>query len=152
MGNFNQHKDQLLLKRKTWVDPFAPNLEEKIDHGLDILGINTKIEQTTTTRQLVTRQKHAMNQLATFKVQLEVDFEDDPDTLKQLEDKLGFSRHYNQVRSGDQEALIQLLAALKQNVSPEVKTQIKDAGTDIAIIDELITMRDEINEINIKGV
>jgi hypothetical protein len=83
---------------------------------------------------------------------LEVDFEDDPDTLKQLEDMLGFSRYYSQVRSGGQEALIQLLSAVKQNMTPEVRLQIEDAGMDGAIIDELIALRDEINEMNIKQV
>ena len=50
MKNFNQHKDRLVTKRKTWADPFAINLENRIGSALDIIGVNTKIEQTDTTR------------------------------------------------------------------------------------------------------
>jgi len=150
MGNFEQYKDQLVAKRKTWADPFAVNLEERIGNALDILGINTRAEQTSVTRQLVKTQNLALEKLATFKIQLDVDFEDDPNKLRDLEQKLGFSRHYSQVRSGNQEALIQLLTAFKQNMTPEVRQEIEGAGMDGAIIDELIAMRDEVNEINIK--
>jgi hypothetical protein len=109
LENFTQHKDQLVAKRKTWKDPFADQLKNKIGNALDILGINTKTEQTATTRQLVTRQTQALDHLTTFKIQAEVDFEDDPDTMTLIEDGLGFSKQYSSAKSGSQEALIELL-------------------------------------------
>jgi hypothetical protein len=68
MENFDQYADRLIAKRKTWSEPFATNLKEKIGNALDILGINTKVEQTTTTRQLVNKQNQALDHLATFKI------------------------------------------------------------------------------------
>jgi len=150
LENFTQHKDQLVSKRKTWKDPFADQLKNKIGNALDILGINTKTEQTATTRQLVTRQTQALDHLTTFKIQAEVDFEDDPDTLTLIEDGLGFSKQYSSAKSGSQEALIELLTNFKTNMTPELRQKIEAAGTDGAIIDELIGMRDEINDMNIK--
>ena len=108
------------------------------------------MEQTKTTREIVTTQKQATDNLLTFKIQLEVDFEDDPDTLRQMENNLGFSRLYNAAKSGEQEALIQLLSVFKQNMSPALKKQIMQAGMNGDIIDELIDMRDQINKLNIK--
>ena len=150
LENFDHHLDQLIAKRKSWKNPFAKNLQFKIDNALDILGVNTKVEQTKTTRELVTTQKQATDNLLTFKIQLEVDFEDDPDTLRQMENNLGFSRLYNAARSGEQEALIQLLSVFKQNMSPALKKKIVQAGMNGEIIDELIDMRDQINKLNIK--
>jgi hypothetical protein len=150
LENFTQHKDQLVAKRKTWKDPFADQLKNKIGNALDILGINTKTEQTATTRQLVTRQTQALDHLTTFKIQAEVDFEDDPDTMTLIEDGLGFSKQYSSAKSGSQEALIELLTNFKTNMTPELRKKIEAAGTDGAIIDELIGMRDEINDMNIK--
>ncbi len=150
MESFIQYKTALVAKRKSWADPFADDLQLKIGNALDILGINTKVEQTSTTRQLVAIQNQALENLVTFKIQLEVDFDDDPDTLKLMEDRLGFTGHYSQVRTGEQEALIQLLTIFKRNMKPELRQQIEDAGMDGAIIDELINMRDPINETNIR--
>jgi len=150
LENFDLYKDQLIAKRKTWADPFVPNLRQKIANALNILGVNTLAEQTAVTRTLVSMQKKAMDLLVTFKIQLEVDFEDDTDTLKQLEDLLGFSRHYKKVRSEGQEAIIELLTAVKENMTSEIRQQIEEAGTDGAIIDELIDMRDEIHSLNVK--
>jgi len=150
MENFEQHKDQLIAKRKTWADPFADELKSKIEKALDILGINTKIEQTATTRQLVNRQAKALENVTTFKIQTEVDFEDDPGMLKQIEDALGFSKSYDRAKSGSQEALIELLTTFKINMTPELRKKIENAGTDGAIIDELIDMRDEINTLNVQ--
>ena len=150
LENFDHHLDQLIAKRISWKNPFAKNLQFKIDNALDILGVNTKVEQTKTTRELVTTQKQATDNLLTFKIQLEVDFEDDPDTLRQMENNLGFSRLYNAARSGEQEALIQLLSVFKQNMSPAIKKQIVQAGMNGEIIDELIDMRDQINKLNVK--
>jgi chitinase len=151
MESFNNHKKVLVGKRKTWAEPFAADLQQKIGNALDIiLGANTKIEQTSTTRQLVTIQYQTVEDLVTFKIQLEVDFDDDPDTLKIIEDRLGFTRLYDQVYAGGQEALIQLLTVFKRNMKPELRQQIEDAGMDGASIDELINMRDPIHETNIR--
>ena len=150
MEGFIQHKPALVAKRKSWADPFAGDLQLKIGKALDILGINTKAEQTTATRQVVAIQNQALGNLLTFKIQLEVDFDDDPDTLKLIENRLRFSKLYSQAQTGQQEALIQLLATFKQNMDPLLKQQIEDSGMDGAIIDELISMRDQMNEANIR--
>lgn len=150
LKNFELHTDALVAKRKTWADPFAGDLQIKINAGLELLGINTKTLQTEVTSELVTLQKQALENLVTFKIQLEVDFEDEPKELKKIENKLGFSRHHEQVQSGDQQALIQMLTAFKQNMSLKLKEQIEEAGTDGQSIEDLILMRDQINDINIQ--
>jgi hypothetical protein len=79
-----------------------------------------------------------------------VDFEEAPKELKKIENKLGFLQHYEQVRTGDQQALVKLLTAFKQNMSRKLKQQIEAAGTDGQFIEDLIDMRDQINETNIR--
>ena len=150
MKNFDQHKAILLIKRKTWADPFAADLQKDIDDALELLGINTKTQQTEVTSELITLQKQALENLATFKIQLEVDFEEEPKELKKIENKLGFARHYDQVRTGDQQALVQLLTAFRKNMSPKLKKQIEAAGIDGQIMEDLIDMRDPINDTNIQ--
>ena len=95
-------------------------------------------------------QKKVIDGLTTFEIQLEVDFEDEPKTLKKFEDKLGFTRLYEAVRSGSQEAVVELLTTFKQNMKPDIRTKIEAAGTDGASIDELIEMRDQPNNLNIR--
>jgi hypothetical protein len=150
MENFNKHKASLVAKRSSWADPYAKRLQHKIDAGLELLGVNTKDKQTKATRELLKQQKQAVDDLGLIKVQLEVDFEDDPTQLKLMEDQLGFTRHYDQVQKGDQEALIQLLSVFKKNMSPELKQQIEEAGSNGQTIEDLIAMRDQINEMNIR--
>jgi len=150
LGNFKKNKDQLIPRRKTWADPFAAELEGRIGNALDILGVNTRIDQTDTTRELVSKQSETLADLASFKIQLEVDFDDDPQKLKEIENKLGFSRYYNKARNDQQEALIQLLSTFKENMSPALRQEIEDAGIDGELIDQLIAMRDEINALNVR--
>ena len=150
MQNFDLHKDQLVSKRKNWADPFGPNLHEGINSALDILGIDTKINQTAATRQLMSLQTKALADLATFKIQLEVDFEDKPEKLQEILKNLGFTRHYNSATDEQQEAVVQLLSAFKKNMSPELRQEIEAAGIDGVIIDDLIAMRDPLNALNVQ--
>ena len=129
---------------------FAPALKARVGKALDLLGVNTKIEQTATTRQLVSLQSKILADLATFRIQLQVDFEDKPEKLEEILQQLGFTRYYNQARDEQQEAVIQLLSAFKQNMNPELRQEIEDAGIDGEIIDGLMAMRDQINDLNVQ--
>jgi hypothetical protein len=82
--------------------------------------------------------------------QLEVDFEDVPDKLQEIEKKLGFTRHYSNARYEKQEAMVQLLSAFKINMKPELRQQIEDARMDGEIIDGLIAVRDVFNDLNVR--
>jgi hypothetical protein len=144
-----ENKAFLISKRSSWKDPFLPNIALTIDNGFkNILGISPLKDQKEATVALYAAVDAVKPQLAVFKTQVTVDFKEskrDKDILKNL----GYGQ-YAKVQRGDQEALVELLTTFRKNMTPELKQEIADAGTDAAIIEEIISYADVVKDRNVK--
>lgn len=149
MKRFNRRKERLINERPKWADPFAPNLEARIKNALKILGVNTKDVQTAATRVLKSEVKQAITDLKTFKIQLEIDFEEEPEKGELILKKLGFDRHYKEASKEEQEGSIEMLWAFNENMTPELRQEIIDSGTKAELIDGLLGMGDVISDLNV---
>lgn len=149
MKRFNRHKEKLVNERPKWADPYGPNLEARIKAALKILGVNTKDVQTAVTRVLKSELRQAITDLVTFKIQLEIDFEDEPEKGELILKKLGFDRHYKEASLQEQEGSIEMLSAFNENMTPELRQEIIDSGTRAELIDGLLGMRDVVADLNV---
>lgn len=145
-----KHQVFLVSKRPKWADPFFKDLAERIDAAFsNILGIDNAKEMRTATQVLLTIQAKALRDLSEFKVQLEADFKNNKNRLLELLTNLGFSQHYKQVQQKDQQAMINLLFQFKQNMSPELQTEITDAGTPETLITAITGYANELKNSNV---
>ncbi|MGB4776666.1 MAG: hypothetical protein WBP45_15920 [Daejeonella sp.] len=145
-----KHQVFLAGKRPKWADPFFKDLAEHIDAAFsNILGIDNAKEMRTATQALLTIQAKALRDLSEFKVQLEADFKDNKNRLLELLTNLGFSQHYKQVHQKDQQAMVDLLFQFKLNMSPELQTEITNAGTRGTLITAITGYADELKNSNV---
>lgn len=148
--NAKLNKADLVAKRSTWVDPFFPDLETRIDNLIKTyLGIDSAKSLRNSTLALRSIQAKAITKLGDVKAQIESDFVKEPETKKELLTNLGFTSYYVQAANKNQEATVNLLFQFKQNMTAAVKTQITSKGTAAATIDEIISYADDLKEANV---
>ena len=148
--NFKTYKTELTAVNSTWADPFIDDLETRVNTAINKhLGIDTKSLQKLATGDIHKLQKEAGDKLALFKTVLSVNFESNKDRLQWILDTLGFTRHLKNTQNNDQEALIQLLAQFKENMTPELITEITDTGMAENIITGIINMAENVRDADV---
>jgi Ni,Fe-hydrogenase maturation factor len=150
------NKAFLISKRARWRDAFFDALKTRIENAFkNILGIDNLKEQRKATDTLLQAIDEVTPLLAEFKVQIEVDFEDDnreAEILKQL----GFGL-LPKVQNNNQEALAELLSTFAKNMTPTLKQEIIDEEIDAALIDQIssyatIIIADNVDQEKEKGI
>jgi hypothetical protein len=145
-----EHKPFLITKRANWVDPFFPDLESRIDNAFtNFLGIDNAQQMREATRTVLGIEANALPALSEFKVQLMEDFKNNKSRRDEILTNLGFTSHLKAAQQRDQEALIQLLLSFKLNMTPALKTEITNAGTDAATITSIIGYAQVLKDSNI---
>lgn len=146
-GTLNENLGDLSIARSNWNETFASDLSTKIDNAIDnYLGLDKKKELRDATSKLSALQAPALRDLSFLKTQIEVDF---PKEAKEIEKKLGYNKNLRDVQKGDQEALIQLLYTFKKGMNDNLKNQIVEKGTNVALIDRIIGYADQLKEANV---
>lgn len=140
----------LVDKRPKWADPFFSDIEKKVKNAFsNILGIDNAKEMRGATQIVTAIQEKALNDLAEFKVQLEVDFKDNKPRLKEILINLGFNEYLKKAQRKGQDALIDLLFQFKLNMTAGLKTEISEAGTPAPLITGIIAYADQLKNSNI---
>lgn len=133
------NKTFLISKRANWADPFLPNLKAKIDLAIQThLGTYNAKSLRLSTQVLLSIEKNALNDLAEFKVGIEVDYSTDKIRLNEILNQLGFVTYHKQARKNDQESLIALLYQFKTNMIQVLQTEIVAKGTGLSLITNII--------------
>ncbi len=146
-GTLNENLGDLSIARSNWNETYVSELSSKIDNAIDnYLGLDKKKELRDATAQLSSLQAPALRDLSFLKTQLEVDFGKE---AKEIEKKLGYNKNLRDVQKGDQEALIQLLYTFKKGMNDNLKNQIVEKGTNVALIDRIIGYADQLKEANV---
>lgn len=110
------------------------------------MGLDKKKELRDATSKLSALPAPALRDLSFLKTQIEFDF---PKEAKEIEKKLGYNKNLRDVQKGDQEALIQLLYTFKKGMNDNLKNQIVEKGTNVALIDRIIGYADQLKEANV---
>lgn len=146
IGHAISIKDPLIEERPIWKDPFFENTNNRIDQAFsNYLGIDNALDLREATQLLLSISETATDALSKVKVQIEEDFRKKPQRREAILQTLSINRFYRDANRGDQEALIQLLYTFEKNLTPALKTEIVEAGTNIkwlnVIIDQAILLR-----------
>jgi len=142
----NQLPD-LSMVRSNWTPEYAQALHTKIDEAMEnYFGSDKKKALRDATAALTAIQAPALRDLQFLKTQIEVDFGNE---AKEIAKTLGYNSFLKAARSGDQEALIQLLFAFKKGMTNQLKDDIVANGTNPALIDRIIAYTAQLNDANL---
>lgn len=145
------NKSFLISKRTVWADPFFDNLVLMVNDAFSkILNINDAKSLRDATQALLSIQKNALDDLVELKVQLEVDFEEQPQMLKNIFSDLGFTTYYSDAKKKrDQEALIQLLFKFDGGLTTKLRLDIVTAGTSADLLDNIVGYAKVLRDANV---
>jgi hypothetical protein len=144
------NKAFLQTKRSTWADPFFDNIKEKVNTIVQLhLGVDSTQALRQSTQIVKKIQANALTDLAELKVQIVVDFEEEPAKVAEILNQLGFTPYYALAQTKDQEALIDLLFQYKTNLTPELKAEIVAKGTAATTLDVIATYADALKSANV---
>jgi hypothetical protein len=148
MGAAIAQKAFLFSKRSNWNDAFFKSIIDSIkDAFKNILGIDGLGDQTKASNALYKAMEEVVPKLRSFKNAVEIDFTDD-NREQEILNSLGF-KLWRKVDKNNQEALVELLATFTSNMTPALKKEITDEGTDANYITDIISYADVIRDKNI---
>lgn len=144
------NKAFLQSKRSTWADPFFQDIKTKINNVVDTyIGIDSAQQLRLSTQAVIAIQEPALVQLSETKIQIEVDFKDDPLRKKEILIQLGYTAHFKEAQKRDQEGLINLLYQFKTNLTPALKAEIVAKGTSATQLDAIVAFANTLKNANV---
>lgn len=144
------NKEFLVSKRRSWTDPYFPNLKIRIEGAFsNFLGIDSSSEQRNATQIVFKIQVVALDDLGVAKIQMQEDFKSDKTRRDEILKTLGYADFYKQAQAKDQEALVQLLYRFKSNLTENLRNEITVQGTDNEILDRICSYADQMANANI---
>lgn len=144
------NKAFLQSKRPAWADPFFEDIKTNInDVANKYLGADAAKKLRESTQAVIAIQEPAIADLSEVKIQIEVDFDDNPIRKKEILTQLGYTSHFKEAQKRDQEGLINLLYQFKTNLTPELKTEIVDKGTNQAQLETIINYAETLKNANV---
>lgn len=150
LENAIANQEFLASKRKNWTEPFFQNQKERIDKAFSkYLGIDSASEQRKATQTVTQIQTLALDDLAEVKIQIEEDFKSDKTHRAEILKQLGYTDFHKQAQAKDQEALVQMLYRFKTNLTPELRTEIIEKGTDETTLDRICSYAEQLATANI---
>lgn len=144
------NKTFLQSKRSNWADPFFQDIKIQINDVVEkYIGVDAAKQLRGATQTVISIQEPAIAELSEIKIQIEVDFAGNPIRKKEILTQLGYTAHFKEAQKRDQEGLINLLYQFKTNLTPELKTEIVDKGTNEAQLDTIIDFAETLKNANV---
>ena len=138
-GNLKSNISELSAVRNDWTVEYATNLVLRIDQTIEThLGVDVKKGLRDATSGVSSIQVPAKRDLSFFKTQIDEDFKAEPATRDEIVNTLGFSKHLRNVQKGNQESMMQLLYAFKNNMTDSLRNQITAKGISDTLIGNII--------------
>lgn len=127
-----------LVKANTkWLPAFATALMDEVDAtGDKLIGKKAKTALFEATDAVNQAMAPAKKDITTLKVQIDVNFANNPGRRKVILDELGYTSFYKKVTSRNQLATIGLLTATKRNLAT-YRDEILATGTPPDLLDRL---------------
>jgi plasmid maintenance system antidote protein VapI len=140
----------LVTKRATWSVDFFKEIKQLIEKATqDHLGVDSSKKLRDASQTVYTIVNQAKVLLAELKVQIEEDFKDNKTQQQEILNNLGFTSYNTAAKTGDQEAMINLLYQYKKNLTPELANTIVSKGTAQQTLDEINTLADQLKTANV---
>lgn len=144
------HLAALVAKRPVWVDPFFPDFLARIDTAVSTyLGVDNAATLRAQTAAVNAIFKTAFKAIGDVKAEIEVGFAGDLVRRNELLTTLGYKAQWEMVRKMDQEALILILFAFKQNMTAPIRAELIGKGTLATTLDAIVTAAQELLDANV---
>jgi hypothetical protein len=151
VGSFTFNITELSGVRTNWTAEYAADFEGRIDDAIDnYLGTDAFKGLRDATGVLKSLMVPAKRDLSFVKSQIDEDFKDNSKKRKEIIKNLGFNKNLKAVQNGDQEALIELLFAIKKNMTDKLKLEITAKGMNPVLIDNIIQYANQIKKADSK--
>jgi len=148
--SFISYLKDLSVIRTDWNEIYANGLMAKIDEAIETqLGLDAKKSLREASASVNSIQKPAKNDLASFKVQVDVDFKKEPERKEEIFKTLGFTKNLREVQKSNNQAIIQLLYTFKTNMTDVLRIEITSKGMNPTLIDNIISYADTFKTANI---
>jgi hypothetical protein len=149
-GSFRTFIGELSATRTAWTEQYAQDLIARIDSAMGhYLGTDAKKDLRGATAALAGIQGPARRDVSYFKVQVADDFKKDPARRDEILITLGFASYLRAVQLGNQEALIQLLFAFKNNLTAGIRQEITAKGLNATLIDNIMGYAEAFSQANV---
>jgi hypothetical protein len=140
----------LLQDNDTSITPqVIADLKKEIDNNLDkFLGTDKAQKMRAATVLLQELQSQATTALQFMKERIEVKYREDVARRNEILNELGYHTFDADVKNKDQEALVQLLFRYQNNMSKQLKDELKLKGIPEAKIDAPLTFAQAVSDAN----
>ena len=125
------------VERPRYTDVFLDEFAEMLVKAKEICGGDNVKELRKATREVMRLKTQALSDLLDFRTFLKSDFKENLVRYKEILVELGFHLHYRDARK-NQNRLIQMLYAIQQGLTAELRTEIEAAGMNPLLIDRLL--------------
>lgn len=145
-----RHLAVLVLKNTTWKDPFLANLEKDLDAVTKkYIGVDTAANLRQATQALLAIIKLVLPDLSILNEQIKVNIMN-PVNREEYLNTLGFKKYYADASGKSQFALINLLFAFSQNITPAIEADLLANGVAAATISNLKSYTATLQAANVK--
>lgn len=148
--HFEDEKEALVAESPAWKDPFIGDFRNSVELALkEYFGINTREELNSKTSLINELTAQATDDLGMVKTQMGRGFRSLPDRFDTLLGTLGFTAYWDKAVRKNQEELIALLLAFRNNLSDELRTELEQNGVNSARITRVLGFADSLKQANI---
>jgi hypothetical protein len=145
-----KNKTLLQSKRSYWADPFFEDLKARVEASIKAcLGLDSAKDLRQATLMLYSIQKQAYIVLAEIKIQIMEDFKKDKLRRDEILNQLGFTYLLNNAKRNDQEVLINMLYQFRANLTPELRNEISQKGTNAESLDTVVGFSESLKNANV---
>ncbi len=138
-STLHQNIGDLSVIRQNWSNEYVTDLHERIDYCIDhFLAIDPNKELRHATALFMSIQEPALRDVHYLKKQLETDFRENKNLLKDILNLLGYNSYLDETFDKDQKNLIQLLATFKKGLTETIRQLIIEKGVSPLLIERIL--------------
>ncbi len=148
--NLKAHLDVLSVVREQWTEEYANDFIARIHDAMSkYLSNDSHKTLRNATAKVNSIINKAIKCLSFFKTQVFIDFKDEETKKNEILETLGFKKYYNKVTARNQNALLQLLLAFKENLTDDIRSQLISKGFKQTEFDEIIDLAGNFKNANL---
>ncbi len=148
--NLKANLDVLSSVRVQWTEDYVMDLRTRIKNVMSkYLSNDSQKNLRNATANVNTIMKKAGASLSFFKTQLLIDFKHEKEKKDEILKTLGFTKYHLQSFSRNQNVLLQLLLAFKENLSEDIRSQLISKGFSQIELNKIIDLADAFKDANL---
>lgn len=147
--NLKANLNALSHIRKQWTDGYTNDLGARVKYAtIKYLSNDSQKTLRNATAKVMSILDNSIKSLIFFKTQLCIDFKNDKAKRDEILKTLGFTKFFKKASSKNQNALLQLFLAFKENLTEDIRVTLTSKGFSDSELDEIIDLADIFKDAN----